>query len=255
MANGDEGSGRSPFTKPGFIAGGLVVALIVVLGVVIGIVNMTNEDPDTDPTASTSSGPDTDPPASEEPTEADAEASVCGLDGAVAESARLTEAPDVDEWAYQGTSAYPVSSQFGPAETDQEGIRYCFQHSPEGVVFAAGNALVQGTDPASTEAWFERFLADGPYRDRILEEAAASSDSPSAGIRLSIAGFRLLNYDGATARVDIAVNGSADGQSIVGSYVYELVWQNGDWQLSADTQRPFEFATIPDLSGYIAWEE
>ena len=41
MTSGDEDSQqRSPFTRPGFIAGGLVVALIVVLGIVIGIVGL-----------------------------------------------------------------------------------------------------------------------------------------------------------------------------------------------------------------------
>lgn len=256
MTSGDEDSQqRSPFTRPGFIAGGLVVALIVVLGIVIGIVNMTNDDPETDPTAPTSSATDTEPPATEEPTEDNAEASVCGLEGSVTETAQLTAAPDVDEWAYQGTAAYPLSTEFGPAETDESGIRYCFQQSPEGALFAAGNALVQGTDPSSTDAWIDRFLADGPYRDQVMQQTGSSSGGASTGVRLNIAGFRLLSYDGASARVDIAVNGSADGQSIVGSYVYELVWQEGDWKLSAETPNPFEFATVPDLSGYIAWEE
>lgn len=251
----DDSEQRSPFTRRGFIAGGLVVVLIVVLGVVIGIVNMTGDEPDTDPPVSTSSDRETEPPASEEPTAGDTEPSVCGLEGSVTETAQLSEAPAVDEWTYQGTAAYPVSREFGPAETDETGIRYCFQRSPEGAVFAAGNALVQGTDPSSTDAWMARFLADGPYRDQIMQETASSSGDASTGVRLNIAGFRLLSYAGTSARVDIAVNGSADGQSLVGSYVYELVWQEGDWKLSADTPNPFEFATIPDLSGYIPWEE
>lgn len=256
MTSGDEDSQqRSPFTRPGFIAAGLVLAVIVVAGVVIGIANMTGDDPATDPPASTSSDPDTHPPTSQSPPPADTETSVCGLEGSVTETAQLTTAPDVDEWAYQGTTAYPISAQFGPAEATDDGVRYCFQQSPEGALLAASNALVQGADPSSNDEWIARFLAEGPYRDQIIDETASSSDDASDGVRLQIAGFRLLNYDGSSARVDIAVNGSADGQSIVGSYIYELVWQEGDWKLAADTPTPFEFATIPDLSGYIPWEE
>ena len=35
--------------------------------------------------------------------------------------------------------------------------------------------------------------------------------------------------------------------------VYELVWQDGDWKISADTQTPLDSAPIPNTAGYIIW--
>ena len=72
---------------------------------------------------------------------------------------------------------------------------------------------------------------------------------------MSIVGFRLLHYDGETARVDLAARASSQGQTVTVSGVYELIWQDGDWKISADVAEPLNVATIPDLAGYIPWEE
>ena len=77
----------------------------------------------------------------------------------------------------------------------------------------------------------------------------ASASSTSA--RLRIAGFRLLSYDGSSARVDLAVRASADGSDITLSMIYNLVWSDGDWKLSAESESPLDVATIPDVAGYV----
>lgn len=241
---------QSPFTRRGFVAATVVVAVIVVLGLVIVIVNMTRDDPDPTPTSSTSAEPTTAAPTSEPP-EAVGGASVCGLPGEVLEGT-LTAAPAA-EWEYQGTTAYPTSSEFGPGDTSAGGVRFCFERSPEGALFAAANSLVQGSDPSIAEEWLQYIVAEGPFRDQLL--ADVGSGTTGEGTRLAIVGFRVLAYDGETARIDLAVRGTSQGQTITLSGVYELVWQEGDWKISADVAQPLNMATIPDTAGYIAWGE
>ncbi len=241
---------QSPFTRPGFVAATVVIALIVVLGLVIVIVNMNRDDPDPAPTTSTSVEPTSAAPTSEPP-EAVGGASVCGLPGEVLEGT-LTTAPAA-EWEYQGTTAYPTSSEFGPGDTSAGGVRFCFERSPEGALFAAANSLVQGSDPSIAEEWLQYIVAEGPFRDQLL--ADVGSGTTGEGTRLAIVGFRVLAYDGETARIDLAVRGTSQGQTITLSGVYELVWQEGDWKISADVAQPLNMATIPDTAGYIAWGE
>lgn len=240
---------RSPFTRPGFIAAAVVIALVVVLGIVLVIVNSNDEDdPGPGPTSSaaTSAVPTTDT------TVAAGGDSVCGLDGSEGEEARLTTAPGVDEWAYQGTTAYPTSAVYGPGAADAAGgFRYCFQQSPESALFAASFILAAGTGQSSD--WIEYYAAPGPYRDALLEEPAG--DTGSADARLRIAGFRLLAYDGTSARIDLAVVAGTQAESVTASFVYDLVWVEGDWKIDTSTPEPGNFSTIPDLTGYVPWGE
>lgn len=146
--------------------------------------------------------------------------------------------------------AYPTSSKAGPADI-KSGVRTCFQHSPEGALFAAANAVVQGSDKATVKAWLDYFVT-GSARDEVLSAGAGSSTA--SGIRVKIVGFRVLAYDGSSARIDVAVRGSASGKTINLSMVYPLVWENGDWKLNVtDASAPIDVATIPDLAGYISW--
>lgn len=253
----DDNEQRSPFARRGFIAAAGVVAVVAILGITLGIVNATQDDPDPDPTGSNSApspSASTSAPPTPEPTEAAGGASVCGL-GGVALDGSLSTAPAAD-WQYQDTTAYPTSAEYGPGDVSSEGLRSCFQHSPEGAVFTAANAVVQGSDPATVGAWLDYFIADGPNRDAVLAQGTGVEGSSGQGVRLEVAGFRLLAYDGETARVDIAVRGAADGQTVSLSMVYLLVWEDGDWKLSVtDPNLPINVANVPDLAGYITWGE
>ncbi|WP_047523987.1 hypothetical protein [Microbacterium sp. ZOR0019] len=246
MATEDEE--KSPFTRPGFIiSAGLVVALVVV-GVIVGISVAQKPDPTASPQPTASEpAPSTAPT----PTEGDAGgASVCGLSGEVLEGT-LTNVPDVDEWVYQGTTAYPTSTKYGPGMTAPEGYRYCFQHSPEGAAFMAATAIAQGGDPTVNAAWVNYVVPEGPYRDQLL--SSAGQGGTTQGIRMDVRGVRLLSYTGDTARVDLGISGASQGKTINASVVYELVWQDGDWKLNAETPTPFDFAAIPNLSSYTPW--
>lgn len=246
-------SKQSPFTRPGVLVSALVIGLLVVLGLTVVITNVTRTSSDSTPNTSSSDESATVAPSSSapsSPSETVETDSVCGLPGIVKEG-KVSVAPEA-EWEYQGTIAYPTSPKFGPGKTSADGFRFCFQHSPEGAVFAAANAVAQGSDPVRSKPWMEYFLAEVPQRDALLKQGGGHSGSQ--GTRLELVGFRLLAYDGNTARVDVAVRGSAQGQTIYLSIVYYLVWEDGDWKLDViDPQHPIDVAQIRDLSGYVSW--
>ena len=246
--------GRSPLTTPWFIVGAVVIGLIVLAGIIVGVVGAN--EPDAEPDAgATPTAPASSPSPSEQVTDADA--SVCGLPG-VEMSGRVTTAPEVSSWDYQDVFAYPVSATAGPAEVDDTGFRYCYQHTPTGAIFAAANAAITGftTDHALMDGWREYAFAEGTYRDALLAtDNGVQANQEAGAVRAEIAGFKLLAYDGGTARVDIAFTGSSGANTVTGSGVYELIWAEGDWKLNTDVREPARISQIPSTAGYVAWRE
>lgn len=186
---------------------------------------------------------------------ADNAASICGLAGVV-ESGSVDTAPDAD-WESLGAYSYPSSSVYGPGAQASEGYYYCFQHSPTGAVFAAANAFIQsaayGTNDDLTKTWSAYFLAPGPYHDTLVSQAG-TQNNPYAGIKDSIAGFRLTSYDGSTATVGLAAQGTYYGFPFTVGVELTLKWSDGDWKLSTDTSTASITGNlISGTSGYIPW--
>ena len=240
----------SPWTRPGFVAAAVVVALVLVLGGVLAIRGFGAHDDRSSAKPSTSPSTSADATAPTAPTAPAGGASVCGLKG-VQMSGTVSKAPAAT-WAYQGTTAYPSSTEFGPAATTGDGVRTCFQHSVTGALFMAANAVVQGSDPAVATPWVTAVLGEGPFRQQLLTGLGSATASGGAS-RMSIAGFRVLHYDGDTARIDLAIRATAETSTVTVSGVYELVWQAGDWKISAEVPEPLNVAAIPDLAGYVSW--
>ena len=238
---------QSPFTRPGFIAAAGVVALIVVCAIILVIVNLSRGNPEPGPT-STSEPSSTTAPSTPA---ASGDESVCGL-GGVELSGSVTTAPAAT-WKYEGTMAYPTSPTYGPGKTDPAGFRYCFQHSPTGALFMAANAFAQGSASGDSKAWAEYVFAPGPYRDQLLGQS--TSTSSTAGTRTTIQGFRILNYDGTNATIDLALSVSTASGTTTVSGVYTLVWSGGDWKVGTDTATPLDVAPIPNVAGYTTWGE
>lgn len=239
----------SPFSRPGFVVSAVVVAVVLVLGVVVAIVAATrgDDDPVEGPAGRT-------PTARAGPTAGAADGSVCGLTDS--SDTTLTQAPEAT-WEYQGTTAYPTSAEFGPGAAEEAGYRYCFARSPQGALFMAANAVAQGgsfSDP-TVAAFAEYALADGPYREELLTPPTDGASTGDGGTRMRIAGFRVLHYDGDTARIDMGIRATSQGQTLTASAVYELVWSAGDWKFRADLPTPVDMAPVPDLVGYVPWGE
>ena len=239
---------QNPFTRPGFIVSAVVVALVLVLAAVLGTVSVVNASRDEPTAAPSTTSPEQE---SEQPDESTTAASVCGLEGEVLEGT-VDEAPAA-EWKFQGTTGYPSSEEFGPGRTDENGVRSCFQHSPEGALFMAANATTQGSDPATAEPWLRYAVSEGPNREALLAEGGEVSGSE--GTRIQITGFRVLSYDGKTAEVDLLASVTAQGQAAEMSSVYYLVWEDGDWKIDSSAATPLDVGTAVDTSAYTTWEQ
>ncbi|UEJ84609.1 hypothetical protein Bra3105_18430 (plasmid) [Brachybacterium halotolerans subsp. kimchii] len=239
----------NPFTRPSFMLAGAVVTVLVVVAVVLAVLAIRDGGRD-EPTASTPPSTTTAPSTSSS-TPANADASICGLPGEVT-SGTVKKAPGA-KWKYEGTVAYPTSAKYGPGQTTDDGVRSCFQHSPEGALFAAANSVAVSEDPEAMRAWAEYFVADSPAKDALLSEE--SVDSTGEG-RLRLVGYRMLDYDGRSASVDMATEVTTNGQKTYVSFVYDLVWEDGDWKLKLDsTDNPLQAAAITSLDGYTEWGE
>lgn len=256
----EETTEKSPFAHPGFIAATLVVAVLAVLAIVVLVNGGRGGD---DPVAAPS-GPAATESAASAPEESEAPAaqggkSVCGLGGYSGPNAlRPAKAPEVDSWDYVGVMAFATSSRYGPAESDEAGFRYCFEHSPEGALFASAYFVAQGSEPSIE--WLEYALAPGTFREETLAGAKEALSSGEAlqdpSTRRRLAGFRYLAYDGDTARIDFAFDVSTSQGSSFVSQVNRLVWADGDWKLDTSTwDRSADVSRISSLAGYITWGE
>lgn len=237
---------ENPLARPRFLVAGVVVLLIVALGGVLIIRNAQSRDvAEQLPVESSRPSITAPPPSSTSATGS----SVCGLDEPRIQKP-VTKAPAVG-WEYDGTIAYPTSPEYGPGEKAPEGYRYCFQHSADGALIMAANAVVQGSNPKTGSSWAEYALGDGPYKDQLSEEIGSASGAD--GTRMKVVGYRILDFTGQAARVDLGINVSSQNEVLFVSAVYELKWQDGDWKLSADVPNPLDIATIPDVAAYIPW--
>lgn len=235
----------TPWAQPKFLIAAVVVIALVILGVVLALSGKDEPAGGSSTPATTSSAP------ASAPVNAGAE-SVCGLPG-YADSGTLTSAPEA-EWLFQSTTAYPTSSEYGPGATSPEGVRYCFQHTPAGALFAAANAVVQGSFVDTSVPWIKYFVSEQTAnRDQLVNDTPMGSSTET---RMNIVGFRVLAYDGEEARIDMAIRAVGGGNTVYASAVYDLVWEDGDWKLlPVDASNPLRLAQIPDPSGYIVWEE
>ncbi|WP_454778734.1 hypothetical protein [Georgenia muralis] len=246
MASDD--SEQNPYTRPGFVVAALVMAVVLILAAVLGYRTLTGPD-ETDPSAQpTGTAPTTSAAPTETPSLAGGD-SVCGLE-AVELDGTLTAAPAETDWELVGTTAAPSVEGHGPGVVEDNGFRSCFAHTPTGALLAAANVAAMGSDPALTPTVAEHLFAEGPGRDAAL--SAPPTGNAGGGVRVQIAGFRVLNYAGTEASIDLALRGS---NGVLGGQVFDLVWEDRDWkmQIAPDGQLPTDLAVLPDLTGYILW--
>ncbi|WP_029212107.1 hypothetical protein [Arsenicicoccus bolidensis] len=220
----------------------VVIATIVILGLVLTLTNMLGGKPDT-PAAPPS------PTAPPPPTTAAAAGSVCGLKQV--QTSGTVASPPVATWTLVGTTAAPAIEGQGPGKIDEDGYRSCYARTPTGALVAAANLLAMGSQAALLgQKMTERSTVPGPGRDAALNQPPASADS--SGVRIQIAGYRVLKYDGLSAEIDVAMrtsNGAVAAQALT------LRWVDGDWkiQLAPTGDLPAPMTQLPSLAGYIMW--
>jgi hypothetical protein len=239
----DEENQQSPWTRPGFITAAVIVGVILIAGIVVTILALNRPTaPPPQPTGTSSAAP------APSPTAAAGGSSVCGLTG-VELTGTVTQAP-ATTWKYQDVYAYPTSPTAGPGATTPSGYRYCFQHTPDGALFAAGNIAVMSSDPAIRSTWLPYVFSPGQFHDSLV---SAATNASSSTMRMNIAGFRMLSYSGDTAVVDIAFQATSSGQQVTGSFVCNLIWSDGDWKVDSSTSNPTRVDQLPNVAGYTSW--
>ena len=256
---------QSPFTRPGFVMAAVLIAIIVILGLVLAIVNSTGDD-DAPPGATSASPTEETTAPDEEPSETavppvltnPADLSTCGLEG-LELNGTLTAAPEV-EWALLGTTAIPSSATAGPGVTRDDGLRACFQHTPEGALLAAANYFAMSSTDDTLKVLFEENVLEGPGRDAFLvliaedeaSDAGTSGNSGAVEVRVQIQGFKVLYYDGSSATIDIAFRGS---NGVLAAQAYQLEWDSGDWKMVVrdDGTPTTPVSTLSSLADYVTW--
>ena len=94
-------------------------------------------------------------------------------------------------------------------------------------------------------------MAEGANREALLSDITFEGDGSES--RTSIVGFRVLDYQGESARIDIAARVSVPETTVVMSAVFELIWIDGDWKLNTNEENPLSITAIPDTAGYTPW--
>ncbi|MBF4621829.1 hypothetical protein [Clavibacter sp. VKM Ac-2542] len=180
-------------------------------------------------------------------------ASVCGIASYEA-SGTLTSAPEV-RWRLIGTFAAPASQEAGPGSTSSDGaFSTCFAHTPTGALLASINYYASLTDGRNTVR-IPDLIAEGSFKQKLKDYIASSSPGPDGG-RVQVSGFKIDQYSGDSATVDLAMSvgdsaGGASGTQLV-SFPTVLKWEAGDWKVVfTDNGAPIAQAPLSSLGGYI----
>lgn len=231
-------------SRAGLIGAAVMLVLLMAMGVFVAVMAIVDDGGDTTapPTPATEASP------TEEPSDPDE--SVCGLPGHETKG-NVSTPPENTNWTLIRKMAIPASDAAGPGVVEESGLRYCYAHTPEGALLAAVNmfgwAAAALNDP---DGIFEHNIAAGPGREALRAHVDEWVNTPVPIEPPQLRGFRLLNYSGESAYVDLAFEAN-------GGYTHlqiEVAWEEGDWKvrLQPDGAIP-PFQPLPDLTGYVLW--
>ena len=176
--------------------------------------------------------------------------SVCGL-GGVALEGSIADTPEAEWVEYRG-AWLPVSETYGPGDYASDGQFSCFEHSPRGMLFAASAYTGQLTNPVYWQGTPDVFAGEHAEAHRAEAEELFTTVFMEADTALG--GFRLVNYDGETAQIDMAVTSFDGTETSRTSVLLDMVWAEGDWKIAAtETELGITLTPLPDLIGYQHW--
>lgn len=232
---------RNPFTRRGFVLGGILVAGLAAAAIVLAFTSV-NSSTGTPAVLSTPTPVMT---ATADP----ATASVCGLAGYDTTNT-LTATPETT-WDIVGTMAAPSSTTSGPGVTGKDGFRSCYAHTSAGALFSVVNFTAMSSDNRLA-AHLPDLVVPGPGRDAAIKAGSASIGQ--SAVRIQIAGYTVTAYTADTATIDLAVAVTSSGGQLV-SLPIPLQWVDGDWKIVlADNGQPVFAATpLQSLGGYTPW--
>lgn len=236
----------NPFTKPGFIIAGALVAALIAATLIIFL--LPKGDSSDQPVPGL---PDSTPGTVTKSVDGSG-GSVCGLPSS-SETA-LGGAPK-SRWELVGKMAAPTDPKtFGPGLTDGDGFRSCFAHSPTGALYAAANVVALGSAKSQrlNAQLTDHLLVEGPGRDIAMKDSETMAPSSGDDTTVQISGFLIKSYTPSEADVDLAF---VTKNGVFAHTVLPLRWSDGDWKVKVgdNGQLINAITQISDLSGFIAW--
>jgi hypothetical protein len=259
-----ESEEKSPF-GPGFIAACIVLTATLACGAILLFTNSSDTDPaasavdrssrsiNSQPSAPTSGQPGADPGAAQpgSPTsKGSGTTNSCGLpDGD--QAIPSNQPPKADVWEISRRVVVPRSSAYGPGQTDSDGFRRCFAHSPTGAVYAAYNVIAALADQTKIIPTATKLLVPGHDTDLLLQ-AVRKETADEASTPAQVAGYRIV--DAGRDRVTVML--AMPAQSEFMSATFTLTWRAGDWHLVP----PPDAGTVGtpysqhhNLNDFVAW--
>jgi hypothetical protein len=240
---GPDFADRPPWTRPGFIAAGALLAMVVIAGVVVALLPSPGARPNAGPTGTgapttPATGGGTAPAPTDLPTDIP------------------TVAPAGVSWQLVGLEAVPTSASAGPYRVSG-GTASGYAHTPTGALVAIAQLAVRAAPESGQGSWeptiTQQFLP-GADRDKLL--AAIRAEGPvqaDPGERLpQVSGFRYISYTPDTAVVGLVVGPTNTKYTIT---TLTVVWRDGDWRMVAPPGATWATLTQPltDLSNVVPW--
>ncbi|MGW7514266.1 hypothetical protein ACWGJ2_01565 [Streptomyces sp. NPDC054796] len=144
---------------------------------------------------------------------------------------RPKKAPDDVEWQQRGAVMVPVSASAGPLRTEDDGMWWCFAHTPTGALLAAHLLPVQlsGSDWRTVA---EQQIVPGELRDNFVANKVKFGDKSQGsepGAVGRFVGFSLDSYSDDEATVRLLLTRP------IGGYLSTSVsvrWRDGDWKVA-----------------------
>lgn len=180
----------------------------------------------------------------------DGEASVCGLTAREDEMGKLeTEAP-VTEWESLGNQLVTKKNEtHGPGVVEDDGFRYCYARTPEGVLFAAANffALGASADDERKSKIVDHLLVDNGRKDEFLNDKSSAGGTTNT----RVAAYSFTSYTADRASVNLVL----DVQGKYGKGTVDFEWVDGDWRLSPPGGGPvvYNVEQVDNLAGFVPW--
>ncbi|MCL1906646.1 MAG: hypothetical protein FWG08_01810 [Propionibacteriaceae bacterium] len=231
-----------------------VMVVVAALGIMVGV-NIGKGDKTPEPGITDAADPTTGGDTHHSGPQHDMK-SFCGLKAVKMDDSNPTGPMGFkpSEWTYVYRLGVPTVKGIGPGYIDPDtNIASCFARTPEGALFAAvwGNAQQLSPELDWVTVQKQR-LSKGENREDILSIADEIDRDLANQMEFNLRGYRILDYDGFHARVDVAAEASAQGGSIYFADEYIMIWEDGDWKLDTNVslEEIYETRQITSLSGY-----
>ncbi|WP_129360382.1 MULTISPECIES: hypothetical protein [Micrococcaceae] len=181
--------------------------------------------------------------------------SICMEDAS--DKTSLDSAPKTDWKNSLNGLKVPSSKEFGPEKVGDDKVPSCFQHSPEGALFAATNYSlpVIAQDYGVMSKIIREQALDNDARNQVakkFEDQNSSASASSEAGDFQVAGFRIENYaeDKATVKILVSIYGGAG----YGELTFTVQWDNDDWRFDADADtEDISFRQVQGPDGYTEW--